>query len=115
MTRLSSTDLSFPASDSIVYPSDFSKEEALGACAAQLQQALADTDIFLSFGTQEPLTAPSAYRIYLTSSDGSEVANLTAAISDVLDDPSTQIVFLTTSRDTRFQAYGVLLPLIEPQ
>lgn len=104
---------SFPDSDSIVYPADHAKEETLAGCAARLKSDLEETDIGLSFGSQEPKVASSAYRIYFTSADGADAAELAGSVSGGLSSPQTQIVFITSSRDTRFQDYGILRPLLE--
>ena len=52
-------------------------------------------------------------RVYLEASDGSAVAGLVGTFQDSLEDPAVQVVFLTASRDTRFEGYGILRPLIE--
>lgn len=103
----------YPDSDHIVYPDGFSKEEALSTCAKTLVQDLSQSGIAVSFGTQEPSAAAEGSRVYLTCSDGAEAASLAQPFSGVLDDPASQIVFITASRDTRFQSYCVLLPLLE--
>ena len=52
-------------------------------------------------------------RVYLTTNDGASVPEMIAAVSEYLDEPQSQIVFQTASRDTRFDGYGILRPLIE--
>ena len=37
---------------------------------------------------------------------------MTEAMVEVLPDPATQLVFVTTSHDTRFDAAGVIRPLM---
>lgn len=37
---------------------------------------------------------------------------VTEDMAEVLPDPSTQLVFITTSHDTRFDAAGVIRPLL---
>ena len=89
LTRLSSTDLSFQYSTPLFTRPVFPRSENFRRLCSATPASAGGHRILLSFGTQEPLVVPSAYRIYLTSSDGSGVADLTAAISGVLDDPST--------------------------
>ena len=38
--------------------------------------------------------------------------SVTDAMTEVLADPATQLVFVTTSHDTRFDASGVIRPLL---
>ena len=105
----------FPDSENIVYPEEFSQEDALVNCATQLVSNLQDSGIAVSFGSTVPSVASLGYRTYLSASEGSQVASLVQTFSTTLEDPSSQIVFVTTSRDTRFQTYSVLLPLVDSQ
>ena len=54
-------------------------------------------------------------RRYLFSDDGGAVAASAAAYAADLASAETQLVFCTDSRDTRFEAYGLLRPLLELQ
>ena len=47
--------------------------------------------------------------------DAATVDATAAALSETLSDPASQLVFLTTSRDTRYEAYSVLRPLLDEQ
>ena len=46
---------------------------------------------------------------------GMRVESTAAAFADVLTDPSSQLLFLTGSRDTRYENYSVLRPLLDAQ
>ena len=103
-----------PDSENIVYDSGELTREGVAAEAAEaLRTALSPLDIRISFGSDSPLVAQFTDRVYLTTDNGSEVAALVESLSETLEDPSVQIVFQTASRDTRFDGYGILRPLIE--
>ena len=69
--------------------------------------------IRVSFNSSNPKVAEVSDRVYLVTSDGASVADLVESVKEPLDDPAAQIVFITASRDTRFDGYGILRPLIE--
>lgn len=106
-------DFRIPDSGNIVYPTEYTREEYAAQAAEAITQALADTPIRISFNSSSPLVAAYSQRVFLVSDDGSQVASLIEGLQDVLEEPETQVVFLTASRDTRFEPYGILRPLIE--
>jgi len=106
-------DFRIPDSTSIVYNNELSREEAAAEAAASLRENLAAEPIRISFNSENPNVAASSDRVYLVTEDGSSVSSLVESVQETLEDPSAQIVFLTASRDTRFEGYGILRPLIE--
>lgn len=102
-----------PDSENIVYPKEFTREEYTAQAAQKLNEMLEDLTIRISFGASSPLMATVGERIYVSGVEGSAVAATVEALSESMDNPSAQIVFLTASRDTRFEEYSVLRPLIE--
>lgn len=103
-----------PDSQNIVYDTgDLTREEVAAEAAHSLWSALSGLSIRVSFGSESPMVAQSSDRIYMTTDDGSRVADLVASVSEYLEDPNAQVVFQTASRDTRFDGYGILRPLIE--
>lgn len=102
-----------PGSENIVYKSELSREEAAAEAAASLKAMLEATPIRVSFGSSNKLVAEHSDRVYLATEEGSSVAGLVEGVKEPLEDPSVQVVFLTNSRDTRFNDYGVLRPVIE--
>lgn len=106
-------DFRIPDSGNIIYTTEYTREEAAGMAAQSIVEQLADTPIRVSFSSSNALVAEHSERTYLVCEDGSQVSALVDGLSSVLDDPSTQVVFLTASRDTRFEGYGLLRPLIE--
>lgn len=103
-----------PDSENIVYDSgELTREEAAAEAAKIICDALEPLPIRISFGSESALVAKYTDRVYLTTDNGAAAADMVAAVSDQLEDPKTQIVFQTASRDTRFDGYGILRPLIE--
>ena len=103
-----------PDSQNIVYDAgEWTREEAVAEAAKNLRSALKDLPIRVSFGSESPLVAEYTDRVYLTTEDGSKVADMVANVISCVEYPDAQIVFQTASRDTRFDGYGILRPLLE--
>ena len=106
-------DFRIPDSQNIIYRSELSREEAAAEAAAKLRERLADLPVRVSFVSSNPLVAEHSDRVFIVTQDGSAVADLVKSLQDTVEDPAAEIVFLTPSRDTRFDGYGILRPLIE--
>lgn len=104
-----------PDSTRIVYPTEFSREEYAAQSAALLLEAVSDLPVKISFGSSSPLLAGIGARTYLSGVEGSAVASVAEGLLDKLSSPAAQLVFLTPSRDTRFEDYSVLRPLVETE
>ncbi len=103
-----------PDSRNIVYDAgEWTREEAVAEAASLLRTALKDLPVRVSFGSESPLVAAHTDRVYLTTDNGSKVAEMVAEVEPYLEYPDSQIVFQTASRDTRFDGYGILRPLLE--
>ena len=100
-----------PDSQNIVYDGD--RQEATAAAAQAIRTQLEGSSIRVSFGSSAAQVAASADRVYLATDSGSQVEGLVEPLQDTLADVTTQIVFCTASRDTRFDGYSLLRPLIE--
>ena len=85
---------------------------ALEDCAETLGANLTGSSIRLALGTTVPSVAQYASRVYITTEKANDVMTVTEDMAEVLPDPSTQLVFITTSHDTRFDASGVIRPLL---
>ena len=85
---------------------------ALEDCAETLGANLTGSSIRLALGTTVPSVAQYASRVYITTEKANDVMTVTEDMAEVLPDPSTQLVFITTSHDTRFDAAGVIRPLL---
>ncbi len=107
-------DFRIPDSTNIVYDAgELTREEAAAQAAQDLRDTLNACPIRVSFGSSNAQIAQTSDRIYLENDDGAAVAGLVEPFQENLDDPAAQIVFLTASRDTRFDGYSLLRPLIE--
>ena len=106
-------DFRVPDSPNIIYTGDTPREEAAAVSAEAIRKKLSDVPIRVSFNSADPKVAEHSDRVYLVTQDGSAVSDLVSSILDSIRDPAAQIVFLTPSRDTRFDGYGILRPLIE--
>lgn len=104
-----------PDSQNIKYSRDISREEATLLSAEAVKSKLSETPIRVSFTSLIPGVYASSDRVYISTEDGAAVTGLVESVSEHVSDPATQIVFLTPSRDTRFDGYGILRPLIEPR
>lgn len=87
------------------------KTEALQTAAQTLLTSCGADNFTLSFLVTAPaFSLPEGRsRIYLENIDAKDVA--TTAAQCTLDTPESRLVFLGTTNDTRFDAYGVLRPL----
>ncbi|MEA4966288.1 MAG: putative glycoside hydrolase [Oscillospiraceae bacterium] len=107
----------FPDTDSIVYDeTEKSKDEVLAAAAQQLQSDMATLELKVSFGMEADTAFPTQLtdgRLYVSLEDGAAVDAAAEALSGSVVTPATQIVFVSESRDTRFDDYGHLRPVIE--
>lgn len=106
-------DFRIPDSKNIIYSGDVPREEAAAAAAEAIREKLAGVPIRVSFNSADPNVAAHTDRVYLVTEDGSSVSGLVSGVSENIEDPAAQIVFLTPSRDTRFDDYSILRPLIE--
>lgn len=106
-------DFRIPDSENIVYKSDLTRDESAAEAARLIREMLVNDPIRVSFNTSSAAVAQSTDRVYLVTQDGAAVAGLVDGVKDMLEDLPVQIVFLTPSRDTRFDGYGLLRPLIE--
>lgn len=102
----------FPNSDQYLYDKD--KTEALQNAMNNLLTSTASNSgtFTLSFGTNDSsLTIPEGARsrIYLENIDAKDVE--TAVEKATVPDKASQIVFIATTTDTRFDKYSVLRPL----
>lgn len=102
----------FPDTASISYSSEKSREDIIADAASQLTSFFANSGTVLSFVTdaEDFPVSSCAGRIYINDVAGSRVEHYVQLYSE----PQTlrEIVFITNSRDTRFEEQAVLRPLI---
>ena len=105
------TEFRIPTSDSIRFNGD--RDATIKAAAAKLIETCGTPNFVISFATNDTtFTLPEGAqsRIYLTDV-GAKDADAAAAKVAVTD-TETQLVFLATSTDTRYDKYGCLRPII---
>ena len=107
-------DFYFPTSGTIIYTSNLTRSELIASAARELQSAFTGSNLTISFCTTDtgfPVDASSG-RLYVPDVSGANVDKIIASLSNTVNNLNTQVVFLSDSRDTRFDAYGTLRPLL---
>lgn len=114
ITEIVLDDFYFPESTSIVYRHDASRTEVINKTAASLLSSFSGTNITLSFGNSSTDIKISDKRSHIIV-DGIDATKVNTVLESYhgLNTPERQIVFLTTSKDTRFDGCNVLRPLIQ--
>ncbi len=107
-------DFYFPTSGAIIYTSNLTRAELIADAAREVQNAFTGSNLTISFCTTDtafPVDA-SFGRLYVPDVSGANVDKIIASLSNTVNNTATQVVFLSDSRDTRFDAYGTLRPLL---
>ena len=107
-------DFMFPTSGAIVYTGSLTRAELIASAAKEIENAFRGSNLIISFCTTDtafPVDA-DAGRIYVPNASGANVDKLIGSMTGTVADPQTQVVFLSNSRDTRFDSYGTLRPLL---
>lgn len=99
----------FPDTEDILYEGD--KVQSLTNAAATLVANCASETFAVSFVTDPgSFTLPTGRtRVYIEDATASQTANIAA--DSGLENPIVSLVFLTTSKDSRFDEYSVLRPI----
>lgn len=101
-------DFRFPNTDQIKFYDD--RDEAIKNAASFLAASLATKNFAVSFVSNTYFPLPEGRtRLYITSINAADVVELEAQMS--LDLADARMVFLTDSRDTRFESYSILRPI----
>lgn len=104
----------FPDSDRIAWTTDvITRDGAVLDAAENIKDNLFGNGLRVCFGTQSTAVAAFADRIFISADDPAVVSGLVESMQETLGDTAAQIVFLTDSRDTRFEACSVIRPLLE--
>jgi hypothetical protein len=102
----------FPNGTQIAYNSDKSRTELIAGVATEMLNFFASSNITISFGNPASDFALSgSSRVYVSGVTGSGVSATVKGFSK-LEDPQQQLVFLTGSKDRRFDDWQVLRPLL---
>lgn len=102
----------FPESNSIVYSSDKTSTEILRETASELTSFFTGSNLTISFETEAtdfPVDACTG-RLYIPNVDGSQVERYVQLYGTSTS--LSELVFLATSRDTRFENQAILRPLL---
>lgn len=110
-------DFYFPTSGNIAYKSSQTKAEIIQDAATALKNAFAASNLRISFCVQDAAAALTGVtgRLYFAGIQGEDLETIAAAAAGSVTEPAAQLVFMTTSRDTRFDSYSVLRPLLEEE
>lgn len=101
------TDFRIPDSGAIAYTAGASKAQIVQDAAQQLVTACAGDTFAVSFAGTAASTLPQGRtRLYLEGVQPEQLEATAAAVT--VPEPAWQLVFLTDTRDTRFDAYSVL-------
>ncbi len=106
-------DFYFPDSDRISWTGSVTKQEAILDAADNLSANLLNQSIRLDLGTSDPEIAPYASRVFIKTNNASQIDSDKELLADVITDPAAQLVYITDSRDTRFDACGAMRPLLD--
>ncbi len=105
-------DFRFPDATQIVYTSDKGRGELMEDLAGELLNFFASSSITISFGNPAqdfPLALPS--HVYISDVTGSGVKGTITGFVN-LEDVDKQLIFLTGSKDNRFEGCQLLRPLL---
>ena len=100
----------FPDSVNIVYPSSPGGDEAMLACAQEVAKQVQNYEIPVSFISQTSQIIGLSSRAFIAAETGEMVSQTVREYSLLLPGNDARLVFLTASRDTRFETYSVLSP-----
>jgi hypothetical protein len=102
-------DFRFPDTDKVYFTGD--RGQAIADAATLLVKACSSDTFAVSFyGTDATFPLPQGRsRLYLSGIAAADAAGQAEAAG--MEDPDKRLVFLTDSRDTRFEEFGVLRPV----
>jgi len=102
------SDFRFPDSSTLRYEGD--GNEALLTAAGSVLRKLEASSLSVSFRSPREDVLLQSARLYFSAESGSEAVSAGKQYRDHLTGGDAQLVFLTASRDTRFQPYSLLRP-----
>ena len=106
-------DFYFPDSERISWTGSVTKQEAILDAADNLSANLLNQSIRLDLGTSDPEVAAYASRVFIATNNASQIDSDKALLADVIPDSAAGIVYITDSRDTRFDDCGAMRPLLD--
>lgn len=101
------TDFKIPDSGSISYPAAISKDDVIRQAASELIAACSTGEFMVSFCSSPDFPLPAGRsRLYLETIDPLQVQ--TVFENSAIENKESRLVFVTPTRDTRFDEYSVL-------
>lgn len=101
------TDFKIPDSGNISYSAEATKDDTIRHAANELVSACATGDFVVSFSSSADFPLPAGKsRLYLESVDPLQVEKIFE--SSIIQNKENRLVFVTATRDTRFDEYSVL-------
>ncbi len=110
--EVSFSDFRFPSSSNIHYESSKTGVQIVQSAAKQLTDFFKGSNIIVSFSVKDtdfPVAACNG-RLYISDVDGSKIERFMQTYGN--SSSLTELVFLVSSRDTRFDEFAVLRPLM---
>ncbi len=104
------TSFTFPEGDNYTYGSDKSKSEVLKEAATQINDLFSKSETTVSIVTESMEFPVAGGRVYVPNVDGSQVERYVNAYKNL--ETVQELVFLSSSRDARFENQAVLRPLM---
>ena len=105
-------DFRFPNGSQISYAFDKTRPEIIADAERDLLNFFASSSITISFGNpSQDFVLTGSSRVYVSDVTGSGVKGVVTGFSG-LESPQTQLVFLTGSKDRRFEGLQLLRPLV---
>ncbi|MCQ2418631.1 MAG: putative glycoside hydrolase [Clostridia bacterium] len=103
-------DFTFPASASIHYNSSKSRQQVVADAAKRITTFFEGSNLIISFATDsmEFPTQDISGRLYIDGVDAAQLDRLIDNYSGGTLDAETQLVFITDSKDSRFDAYSTM-------
>lgn len=105
-------DFYFPSSQNILYNSDRTHAEIIAEAAKQITDFFAGSNLMISFATDSDSfpTEDLSGRLYLEDVDAAQVERFTAAYQSDTLNVTSRLVFITNSKDSRFDSYSTMKP-----
>ena len=104
------TSFCFPGGSGYEYGSDKSESEIIREAAGEISEYFAKSDIIISFETGQADFPVAGGRIFVPNVDGSQVEYYADAYAGV--EGCREVVFMTNSKDARFEKQAIVRPLM---
>lgn len=106
-------DFYFPSSQNILYHSDKTHTQIIADAAQEITDFFSGSNLIISFATasSEFPTEHLAGRLYLEDVDAAQVERFVEAYGADIENTLSRLVFITNSKDSRFDSYSTMRPL----